>query len=297
MLSVVICSISLELLQNISQNIHSTIGVEHEIIVIDNRERHWSIARAYNEGARQARYPYLFFVHEDVIFHSQNWGKVIAAKLAEPDCGVIGFAGTKIMFDCYSGWMQHRHFACTSYFQRKEGKMTFIGFNVVQGEEFAEVVAVDGFGMFVRKDVWKTYPFDEKILTGFHCYDVDFSLQIAVGKQYRNYVCCSPEVLVEHLSEGNYNCSWCQDTVRMYNRKWRSVLPVKVNDLHLTDEEMKRYTEKSFNRFLRKSFKVDYPEKKEVLTAFLSYPFSFEHLLHCISGMYTYMMTKRNDIN
>lgn len=52
--------------------------------------------------ARQARYPYLFFVHEDVKFHSQDWGTVVAEKLAEPSCGVIGFAGTKIMFDCYS---------------------------------------------------------------------------------------------------------------------------------------------------------------------------------------------------
>ena len=65
MLSIIICSISPERLQEISQNIHATIGVEHEIIAIDNREKCWSIARAYNEGARQARYPYLFFVHEE----------------------------------------------------------------------------------------------------------------------------------------------------------------------------------------------------------------------------------------
>ena len=58
MLSIIICSISPERLQEISQNIHATIGVEHEIIAIDNREKCWSIARAYNEGARQARYPY-----------------------------------------------------------------------------------------------------------------------------------------------------------------------------------------------------------------------------------------------
>lgn len=292
MLSIIICSISPERLQEISQNIHATIGVEHEIIAIDNREKCWSIARAYNEGARQARYPYLFFVHEDVKFHSQDWGTVVAEKLAEPSCGVIGFAGTKIMFDCYSGWMQHRRFACTSYLQKKGNVTAFTGFNVVQGEWFAEVVAVDGFGMFVQKEVWKAYPFDEKMLTGFHCYDVDFSLQIAVSKRYRNYVCCSPEVQVEHLSEGNYNRNWCQDTVRMYNRKWNVILPIKIDDLCLTKREMERYREKSFNRFLQKSFKVDFPEKKEVLMAFLSYPFSLEHLLHCISGVYRYLVGK-----
>ena len=162
-------------------------------------------------------------------------------------------------------------------------------------EHFSENVIKAGAmfrDKFVRKEVWKAYPFDEKMLTGFHCYDVDFSLQIAVSKRYRNYVCCSPEVQVEHLSEGNYNRNWCQDTVRMYNRKWNVILTIKIDDLCLTKREMERYREKSFNRFLQKSFKVDFPEKKEVLMAFLSYPFSLEHLLHCISGVYRYLVGK-----
>ena len=77
MLSIVICSVLPERLLQISQNIHDTIGVEYEIIAIDNKEKKWPIARAYNEGACQARYPFLFFVHEDVKFHSQDWGSVI----------------------------------------------------------------------------------------------------------------------------------------------------------------------------------------------------------------------------
>ena len=75
--------------------------------------------------------------------------------------------------------VEHYFSSCKTYYSTTR-------FNVVQGEWFAEVVAVDGFGMFVRKEVWKANPFDEKMLTGFHCYDVDFSLQIAVSKRYRN---------------------------------------------------------------------------------------------------------------
>lgn len=41
MLSIIICSVSPERLQQVTQNIHDTIGVEHEIIAIDNRETHW----------------------------------------------------------------------------------------------------------------------------------------------------------------------------------------------------------------------------------------------------------------
>ena len=72
MFSVIICSISPERLAQTSKNIQETIGLPCEIIGMDNRERKWPIARVYNEGARRARYPYLFFVHEDVKFHSQD---------------------------------------------------------------------------------------------------------------------------------------------------------------------------------------------------------------------------------
>lgn len=289
MLSIIICSVSPERLQRVSQNMHDTIGVEHEIIAIDNREKHWPIARAYNEGARQAHYPYLFFVHEDVMFHSLNWGMAIEKKLKEPDCGAIGFAGSKVMFNCFSGWMQHLRFACTFYYQRCGGLTRFSVFNVVLEHPFEEVVVLDGLGIFVRKDVWELYPFDEKMLTGFHCYDVDFSLQISAGRKFKNYVCCSTNVLIEHFSEGDYNRGWCQDTIRMYNQKWSQILPLKASDFDLSKKEIRKYTEKSFNRFVRKSMKIDYPEKKAVLRAFLAYPFSLEHFGHCISVLCKYL--------
>ena len=86
MYSIIICSISPERLSRLKANIQETIGVEHEIIAIDNRETHWPIAKVYNEGARRARFPYLFFVHEDVRFHTTGWGEVIAEKLQEITC-------------------------------------------------------------------------------------------------------------------------------------------------------------------------------------------------------------------
>lgn len=112
MLSIIICSVSPERLEQVTRNIHDTIGVDYEIIAIDNREKQWPIARAYNEGASRAHYPFLFFVHEDVKFHSVGWGKCIEKKLKEPDCGVIGFAGSKVKLNairdgemCISGML------------------------------------------------------------------------------------------------------------------------------------------------------------------------------------------------
>lgn len=290
MLSIIICSISPELLRLISKNIDDTIGVEHEIIAINNEEKNWSIAHAYNEGARQAHYPYLFFVHEDVKFHTQNWGVFIEDKLKEPNCGVIGFAGSQIKLRTYSGWIQNARWMYAHYYQGEHGKSQPSLVNVVSEQPFEEVISLDGFGMFVRKDVWNLYPFDEENLTGFHCYDLDFTLQIASGKIYKNYVCCSSKVIIEHLSLGNYNRSWCQETIRLHDCKWNKILPLMTEGIVLSKKELKYHEERCFNRFVRKLLKTDFPEKKSVLKAFLLYPqCSWKHLWHSVVNVCKYL--------
>lgn len=141
------------------------------------------------------------FVHEDVKFHSVGWGKCIEKKLKEPDCGVIGFAGSKVKLKCYSGWGDVYKWDVIFYYQSVGTETQFRVASVTMEHPFKEVLVLDGFAMFVRKDVWAKYPFDEKLLTGFHCYDLDFTLQIAADRCYKNYVCCSSEVLIEHSSQ------------------------------------------------------------------------------------------------
>lgn len=290
MFSIIICSISPDRLQQVTQNIQNTIGVEHEIIAIDNREKHWPIARAYNEGAAKACYPYLFFVHEDVKFHTVGWGNCIAQKLKDPDCGVIGFAGSKVKLKCYSGWGQFYDWNVIHYYQRVECETRYYVASSTLERPFEEVLTLDGFAMFVRKNLWKEYPFDENLLTGFHCYDLDFSLQIASSKRYKNYVCCLNDVLIEHSSLGHYNHSWYQDTIRMHKLKWNKMLPMKVDSLQLDKRQMRKQEERYFSFFLRDLLKNNYPEKKAVLKEFLSYSFSLKHLGHCIVYICRYLM-------
>ena len=119
-------------------------------------------------------------------------GEFIIPKLAEPECGVIGFVGDKARFSCCSGWYQFCDMSKVSYFYQriKEGKTLFLVENADLNQPFQEVITLDGLGFWVRKDIWEKYPFDEELLTGFHCYDIDFSLQIATA----NYkiMCVAP---------------------------------------------------------------------------------------------------------
>ena len=295
MLSIIICSVSPLRLLDVKQNIKETIGNEvlYEIIAVDNREKKWPIAKAYNWGAQAAQYPYLFFVHEDIKFHSTGWGTFIEQKLAEPDCGVIGFAGSKVKLNSYSGWFQNNDWNYWYYCQGdSEGRSAYCVRGVYLDKPFEEVVALDGFAMFVRKDVWNENQFDEKNLTGFHCYDLDFSMQIA--RKYKNYVCCS-FVLIEHLSPGNFNNKWYTDTIRLHVNKWNSFLPLKTNDIELTKECIQKDGERAAYQFLFAILRSDCTnaDKAKVLKDFWRRPLSWEHLVHCFSCTLKYLRTIR----
>ena len=292
MVSIIICSVSPLLLEDLKQNIAQTIGVEYEIIAIDNREKRWPIAKAYNYGAQQAKYPYLFFVHEDTRLLSDKWGEFIIPKLAEPECGVIGFVGDKARFSCCSGWYQFCDMSKVSYFYQriKEGKTLFLVENADLNQPFQEVITLEGLGFWVRKDIWEKYPFDEELLTGFHCYDIDFSLQIATAN-YKNYVCCSNQMLIEHFSQGNFSdINWFSTTLRLH-KKWKHLLPIKTSDLNISERKIRKCEELASYDFLRQVLKsdCDIMFKRKIFKMFLCRPFSWRHLTNCISAIIKYM--------
>lgn len=282
MLSIIICSISPERLRAIKTNLMDTVGdTEFEIIVIDNRDKGWSIAKAYNFGAKQAKYPYLFFVHEDVLFFAKGWGAIIEQKLAEPGCGVIGFAGSNVKFKAYSSCWQKREWE-HSFICRRLGGI-WIGYDIKYNLEhpFRETLILDGLGLFVRREVWERDPFDEVLLTGFHCYDVDFSMQIA--KKYKNYVCCSPQILVQHFSDGNYNAQWFSDIIKMHQNKWNKFLPMMTSDVHLGKRALRKYEERAFYCFVQGALRVkEFAGKKQLMKEFWNYPLSYKHFVHCL---------------
>ena len=292
MVSIIICSVSPHLLKELQQNIAQTIGIEYGIIAIDNREQHWPIAKVYNYAAQQAKYPYLFFVHEDIRLLSDKWGKLMISKLAEPDCGVVGFVGDKARFSCCSGWYQYCDMSKISYFYQriKGGKTLFLVENADLNQPFQEVITLDGLGFFVRKEIWKKYPFDENLLTGFHCYDIDFSLQIA-SANYKNYVCCSNQMLIEHFSQGNFSdASWFSTTLRLHE-KWKSLLPMKTSDLNISDKKIRKCEELASYDFFKQILKssCDILLKRKVLKMFLWRPFSWKHLKNSISAIIKYL--------
>lgn len=279
MISIIICSVNPQRLAETKENIERTIGVEYELIAIDNRTEGASIASVYNRGARTARYPYLLFMHEDVRFHCTNWGAVFERQLAEPRCGVIGFAGSKVAGRCYAGWWQDYKYVIEWYYQGLGDRSLFCGVNATLERKFERAVAVDGFAMFVRREVWERYPFDEALLTGFHCYDFDFCTQLYATGEFENYVCTNSDVHVVHLSQGNYGPEWIEATRKCYDSKWSKFLPLSACEEPIPQRRMRRIEEKSDYRFAELACKSDSPLKHRIVRRYLCRDFTPRHIL------------------
>jgi len=206
MISVIICSVNPKLLEQIKLNISSTIGVEHEFVVYDNRIDKCGINKVYNLCARRSKYDYCCFVHEDVIFDTDNWGKILIDFYQKNSlAGVTGFAGSKIALRNFISWRTNTIFDRYNYYECLTGAETYkhIAFNPDK-ELFSRVVVLDGFFLFVKKSIVFEKPFDENTFKGFHMYDADFSLSIS--EKYRNYV--NHNIKAKHLSKGSYDINY-----------------------------------------------------------------------------------------
>lgn len=228
-LSVIICSIDPDKCRDCTDSLKRTAGIGLDIHVMDNRGDSRPIAEIYNEGAELALTPYLLFIHEDVIISSNGWGESLIAKLSEPQTGVIGFAGSTLHVPVPGGWDQGGpEYMRASLRHVESGVCHEVSAGSIEGETFRRVITVDGLAMAVRRDVWSEYPFDRNVLDGFHCYDIDFSTEIA-SAGYHNYVMYGVDVT--HLSSGNYNEPWMRATLDIFYTKWSRIPVMSVDPI------------------------------------------------------------------
>jgi hypothetical protein len=238
MVSLIICSINQERCEKLLKNISDTIGVEFETIVFDNKIEKWGICKVYNYCAKKAKYPYLCFVHEDILMGTKDWGRIIINFMNNTtDCGVIGFAGGTVVEKNFLGWgygTGNRY--CNYYdpgFKQKNQEYNVKAldkhYSNPNNEEFAKALTLDGLFLFVKKEVWIKSPFDEDMFQGFHFYDADFTFGIAQKKQ--NYVCFQADIY--HFSGGNVDRVYCENA-RNFQHKWKNKLPHCIEKQRIT---------------------------------------------------------------
>ncbi len=226
MLSIIICSANKELLRQVTKNVERTVGIPFEVVAIENSDGRYGICEAYNAGASQSKYDVLCFMHEDILFHTENWGQNVINTLADLSIGLIGVAGGQAKTRIPEPWWIpaydfNRIHLIQSFPNGSPSVKELVN---PYKEPISDVVTVDGVWFCCRKEIWQQNRFDSETFKEFHFYDLDFAMQVF---QAGHRVCVVYDVLIEHISPGSINRSWVENAVK-FSKKWRKKLPVGI---------------------------------------------------------------------
>lgn len=247
MISIIISSGRPSFLKRAKLNIQDTIGIPFELLVYPNYKGDHGLCEIYNQGAREAKYEILCYMHEDLDIRTPNWGQIVLDIFhANQKLGVLGVAGSSYKSFAPSAWAAvtpNRELMYCNYIQQFPGKSQpdkWYRHNIA-ATSTAEVVCVDGMWFCTPKHIALTHPFDESSFSGFHCYDQDYCLGI-FGK-YQSFV--TFDVLIAHASEGNYGRDWIEDTLRLHE-KWAEKLPFSIESIN---KKARQQVEKNAYKF------------------------------------------------
>lgn len=227
MLSIIICSRQSDIPAKLRQNIADTVGCEYELIVIDNSHSQYNIFQAYNQGVGKAKGDIICFMHDDIIMHTNSWGRIVVEEFLDDTIGMIGVAGSHMMPKAPMYWFTSPYIA--QFNLQTDNGVTIKNDtpdSFVNG--LADVVVVDGLFFCIPKKLFTTLRFDDTHYHGFHAYDMDMSMQVqALGKR----VCVSKGFLVEHFwSENQFQnkktMAQLDEGMEVFFEKWKDALPM-----------------------------------------------------------------------
>ncbi len=290
MISIIILHRNKKFLDAIIPNIEKTIGIKYELVIIDNQENKYNIFQGYNLGVKKSKGNILCFCHEDILFHTENWGEnVINHFASNSKLGMLGVVGGNFYPKMPSPWWSNEevndHLVnIIQHWNTKEipfkkyrkviGKQISRDYNNPKELVSQKAIAVDGLWFCVKKDLFNHIFFDEKTYNGFHFYDADISLQI-FNLGYQTEIIYN--VLIEHFSSGSLTKEWFIFAEKFTN-KWKDILPVSVKKIpnekiiineiktlltfiywmqsaNFTDKKLKNTIKKNFP-LIKKNFKI-----------------------------------------
>jgi len=236
MLSLVVCSVNPLLLETMKQSAAATIDAEHEWLVFDNKKINLGICEVYNQMALKAVYPYLVFLHEDLILKTKGWGKYLVNIFNRDDTvGLIGVAGSDYKSRFLSGWYSGG--SGKDYFNithRLAGKDKLLFFPEKWEKNEVDAACIDGVFMACPKAVWSSIKFDQVLLKEFHFYDIDFSLKVANVKK----VLVTNQIDLVHLTVGgDFGDRWVEQAF-IFHEQNKKQLPFELEKKVHRDEHL-----------------------------------------------------------
>lgn len=229
MFSLIICSRNENISEELRKNIALSIGKYlYEIIVVDNSKNEYNIFQAYNVGVKKARYAYLCFMHEDILYLTDDWGKIIIEEFKNPEIGMLGVVGGQYVGKYQTYWFDSG-FNIGQFYDNNKNSWKWP--KSISG---SDVVAIDGLWMCIRRELFmqNKLEWDTKNYKGFHFYDMDMSMQV-LHSGYRIKI--AEGLLIQHISFGKLGRTFWMSCIR-FHRKWNYFLPQSALNFVLPPE-------------------------------------------------------------
>jgi len=207
---------------NFNLHIKKTIGTSHEFFSIKNHNQ-YSLNEVYNQAFDKYsnENDIIFtFIHNDIYFKTQNWGKILLRKFNNFDVDIIGVAGTDYLGEDGVWWnKKHRMFGAVEH---TDGGNSWLSDYGSEFKGLQPVVVIDGVFMAVNPDNI-IHKFDENI-SGFHFYDISFC--------FNNYIdgceiAVTNEIRILHKSIGVTNKEWDLNR-KLFVQKNKQFLPLTI---------------------------------------------------------------------
>lgn len=276
MISIIICSRAASISDELIYNIKQTIGIPFELVIIDNSNNFYSIFSAYNEGVKRSKYEVLCFMHDDIIFKTNDWGINVMNRFKSSNLGAIGVAGSPYYAILPGGWWSGGYISQSIYGEQELAYQT-------KKDNSLPVVVLDGLWFCVRKSLFSMIRFDDTTFNGFHYYDMDISLQI----QQKGYTLLSVyDISIQH-SSGKLDTTWLSNAL-LLQKKWENKLPIFTEKLPyfkevtiefaVLEEYIKSMKKNGINSFKILSFMMQQLANYRLKRFKLSFPFIYIYL-------------------
>lgn len=188
------------------------------------------LATVYNHILKQANYPVICLIHDDLIFpRNRKWGRYVLQKFkSHPEFSILGVAGSLSLESHCVPWSNYAALVGRLWHRLPSGQRILTEFSENMKDEIIEVLCLDGLFLAIHRERLSVR-FDER-LSGFHFYDVQLTLDHWLGqknrlKQQKNGVLTN--LGLTHCSTGKFNQAY-EESRRQMEYRYRKSLPACI---------------------------------------------------------------------
>ena len=211
--------------QKFTNHVLETIGIKNVSVTCYHNYNQFSLAEIYNKGITESSddNTIMVFCHNDIIFRTKNWGKMLLTKFNSSDFSIIGVAGTTYLAE-NGVWWTDRSKMC-GVVEHTDGQRVWVNEYATPKAGYTKpVVLVDG--LFIAADCNKTIHGWDEEFKGYHMYDISFCFPNVLDGCN---IGVTSDIRILHKSVGITNDQW-EANRKQFIEKYKDELPFSIDE-------------------------------------------------------------------